>query len=52
MLFARLKSDTLVLQVPLTKQHVKRAVLQDLIHFCALKNVTVLAAILEHDFLL
>lgn len=29
MLFARLRDDALLLQVPLTKQHVKRAVLHN-----------------------
>lgn len=50
MLFARLKGGALVLQVPLTKQHVKRAVLQISFISVPLKSVTILAAVLEDDF--
>lgn len=50
MLFARLKGGALVLQVPLTKQYVKRAVLQISFISVPLKSVTILAAVLEDDF--
>lgn len=52
MLFARLKGGALVLHVPLTKQHVKRTVLQISFISVPLKSVTVLAAVLGDDFLL
>lgn len=52
MLFARLKGSTLVFLVPLTKQHVKRAVLQILFISVPLKSVAFLAAVLEDEFML
>lgn len=50
MLFARLKDDTLVLQVPLFEQHTESCP-ADLIHFSALNWCAVLAAVLKDDFM-